>query len=245
MKNYIRSLYWYIAFGASLLIKWLQMITLNKNTKNMTPNEFDWHIFRITQKWAQGHLNRAKCEVIVTGNTNYPDGSVLFVSNHQSNFDTALLMTKIEKPKGYIAKETIKKAPILKDWMLVMHSVFIDRDNPKKAGKAILEGIQILKDGHSLVIFAEGTRSKSNKMGEFKDGAFMLAIKSGVPIIPITICDTHKILEANNNIIIPGTTYLHVHDPIPTENLSKKDLSELSKNIYEIIEKKLNELDKK
>lgn len=245
MKNIIRSGYWYGMFAISLFTTWFSLKRLLKIKGTISDDEYDWKVFEISNKWAKGQLKRAGCHVEVSGNTNYPDGPVLFVSNHQSNFDTGLIMSHVNKPTGYVAKESISKAPVLKTWMLEMHSIFLDREDTKKSARAILDGIKILKGGHSLTIYPEGTRSKSNKMSEFKDGAFILAIKAKVPIIPITVCDTHKMLEANNNLIIPHTTYIHIHDPISVDGMTKKDLPELSSRVHKEIETKLIELDKK
>ncbi|PMU48000.1 1-acyl-sn-glycerol-3-phosphate acyltransferase, partial [Pseudomonas sp. GP01-A3] len=83
------------------------------------------------------------------------------------------------KPIGFIAKMEITKLPIVPGWMEQMHCVFMDRSDRRQSLKAIKDGVEKLKNGHSLVIFPEGTRSKGTQMGEFKSGSLHLATKSG------------------------------------------------------------------
>src|SRR5699024_1808110 len=90
-------------------------------------------------------------------------------------------------PHGFIAKVELTKFPIVSQWMKEMKCIFMDRSDRRQSLQSIKEGINILKNGHSMVIFPEGTRSKSDAMGEFKAGSMTLATKSGVPIVPITI----------------------------------------------------------
>lgn len=175
--------------------------------------------------------------VTVEGLDNIPkDQSVLFVSNHQSNFDIPLLMGYLQKPIGFIAKAEIKKLPIVPNWMEIMNCVFMDRSDRRQSLNAIKVGIEKLKNGHSLVIFPEGTRSKNNQIGEFKSGSFHLATKSGVPIIPVRIEGTYNILEANNNKIKPANVTLKVFPPVYLDQLGMNDPKEIAAYIKKIIE---------
>ena len=103
----------------------------------------------------------------------------------------------------------------------------MDRSTLKGSAGAIIQGIKVLKEGHSLVIFPEGTRSRSDEMGEFKHASFKLATKPGVPIVPITIDGSYKIMEQNHNKITPSHVKLTIHPAIPTKGLSKEALEAL------------------
>ena len=149
-----------------------------------------------TRTISQKLIKLSDSTVNVHGLENIPEGPVLFVSNHQSNMDIAIICGFIDKPKGFIAKKELKKLPLINKWITLAGSIYLDRENPRKSMEGILEGIKTLKNGHSLVVFPEGTRSRGDKMGEFKSGSFKLATKSKVPIVPLTIDGTYRVMEA-------------------------------------------------
>ena len=120
-----------------------------------------------------------------------------------------------------------------------MNCVFMDRSNIRKSAEAIVEGVNIIKSGYSLVIFPEGTRSKSNLIGEFKAGSFKLATKSKAPIVPVSIKDSYKLMEANGNKIKPADVEIHIHPAIETKNLTKEEMEALPEKVKSIIGSKL------
>lgn len=235
-----RTINWYTHFACSLVAKIPKMYSLKKYESTHTEKETDEYVNKITSEWAMKHVKRSGANVIVHGLENIPeDRAVLFVSNHQSNFDIALFMSYINKPKGYIAKAEMGKAPLISTWMKSIHCVFMDRKNMKQSARAIIEGIQTLKSGHSMVIFPEGTRSKGDKMAEFKAGSFKLATKAKVPIVPVTINGSYKLMEANGNRIKPADVEVYIHPIIETVGISKEEEKELHKTVQNIIESKL------
>lgn len=177
--------------------------------------------------------------VNVHGLENIPDGPVLFVSNHQSNMDIAVICGFIDKPKGFIAKKELEKLPLISKWITLARSIYLDRENPRKSMEGILEGIKTLKEGYSLVVFPEGTRSRGDKIGEFKSGSFKLATKSKVPIVPLTIDGTYRVMEANKILIKPSNINFYVHKPIYTDKLSKEEIVKLPETVETIIKSKL------
>jgi 1-acyl-sn-glycerol-3-phosphate acyltransferase len=141
---------------------------------------------------------------------------------------------------GFIAKIELAKIPVVKTWMEFMKCVFMDRSNMRKSGEAIINGIKNLKEGYSMVIFPEGTRSKGDKMSQFKAGSFKLASKSKCPIIPVTMNGSYKIMEhGNGSWIKPSTVELFIHPMIETANLSKDELDLLPGKVFDIISQKL------
>ena len=162
--------------------------------------------------------------------------TLLVISNHQSYFDIPLLMSALPSPKGFISKKEIGSWPVVRIWMGKLKCVFMDRDNMRKSAEAIVDGINLLKDGHSMVIFPEGTRSKGGPSHEFKAGSFKLATKSLATVLPVTINGTYKLREINEKRRIkPGSINLIIHKPIHTASLSKEELTELPKRVENII----------
>jgi 1-acyl-sn-glycerol-3-phosphate acyltransferase len=178
----------------------------------------------ISYHWARGLVIASGVEVQVTGLEKVPrKGPVLFVSNHQSNFDFALLLGYINKPKGFVAKVELAKIPVISLWMRIIGCVFMDRKDIRQSLKVMNQAAEIIKAGQSLVIFPEGTRSRSEKVAEFKKGSLRLADKAGVPIVPVTVSGTYKVLEANKGFIKPDTVKLIISEPIYYQQLSKED----------------------
>jgi 1-acyl-sn-glycerol-3-phosphate acyltransferase len=115
-----------------------------------------------------------------------------------------------------------------------MKCVFMDRNDIRQSVQAINEGVDLLKQGYSMVIFPEGTRSKGETMGEFKQGSFKLATKAGVPIVPVAIKGSYKMME-EKGFIRPASVEVIISKPISTEGLTREELQQLPDRVKEII----------
>ena len=141
---------------------------------------------------------------------------------------------------GFVAKIETEKIPLVRTWMRAMKCVFMDRSSLRKSSEAIIHGIKNLKSGYNMVIFPEGTRSRGDKTGEFKAGSFKLATKSKVPVIPVTMNGSYKIMEHGNGPWIrPANVELTIHAPIDTSSLTKDEIDTLPSKIEKIICSKL------
>jgi 1-acyl-sn-glycerol-3-phosphate acyltransferase len=199
------------------------------------------YIHKRTANWAKFVMKISGAKITVSGLDNIPQNeTLLFVSNHQSYFDIPLLMSTIDVPKGFIAKKELEKWPIVRLWMRYLKCIFMDRENVRKSAEAIVEGINILKSGYSMVIFPEGTRCQGGKHQDFKAGSFKLATKSKVSIVPISINGTNKLLEGNDNRLKAANITVTVHPIVDVKNLSKEELAVLpetvEKTIFSVIE---------
>jgi len=208
--------------------------------KNGSREEYDNYVYDITSKWAGYQLKTSGAKVTVHNQEYIPkDKNVLFVSNHQGNFDIPIFLASINKNVGFIAKIELAKIPFISQWMRNINCLFMDRNDMKQSMKVIVDGIKLLKEGYSLVIFPEGTRSKGGPLGEFKAGSFKLAVKAKVPIVPVTIDGSYKIMEANNNKIKASEVNVYIHQPIYTDKLSKEEITHLHNTVKQIISKPL------
>ena len=157
----IRTIIWFIWFAISLIISIPLMFRVKYLIKKNRIEESKALIYKCTNLWANSLLKVAGVKVNVHGLENIPkDKAVLFVGNHQGNFDIPIYITQIPLVIGFISKIEVEKIPLVRTWMNFMHCVFMDRSNLRKSGEAIIKGIKNLKSGHSIVIFPEGTRSK-------------------------------------------------------------------------------------
>lgn len=178
--------------------------------------------------WGRMLVEGTGSTVTVMGAEKIPkDQAVVIAANHQGNFDIPVLLGYLPKAAAYIAKEEIRRIPILGKWNEMYGTVFITRKNPREALRAIQEGAQRLKDGYSLVIFPEGTRSPDGHVLPFKPGALKLAQKSGVPIIPVTLVNTRTIMVKNSLRIRRADVKVIIGDPVDPGSEHSNDLAAL------------------
>lgn len=233
----LRTLFFYPCIILSLI--WANIVYGTKMRfldKKQDKSEKEAYIYKATSSWAKFVLKIAGAKVTIKGADNIPkDKTILFVSNHQSNFDIPLLMAYINIPKGFIAKKELENWPFISKWMKHIHCIFMDRSNLRKSAEAIVDGIKLLKNGYSMVIFPEGTRSKGKPVDEFKAGSFKLATKSKCLIVPVTINGTYKLLEANNNRIKSSEIELIIHKPIDISKLSNEEVQNLHNTVHKIV----------
>lgn len=236
----IRTILFYLGVILSLVLAIPAMLPIKYYEWTKQPEKRAKFIHNVTYKWAKFVLKMSGAKVSVYGTENVPqDETVLFIGNHQSNFDIPLLLASIDKPKGFIAKAELASWPLISTWMKYIRCVFMDRDNLRKSAEAIVQGINILKDGHSMVIFPEGTRAKDYNMLPFKAGSFKLALKPKVKIIPVTIDGSFKLLEETGRLN-PCQVNVYFHPPIDTKTLSKEEIEALPSRVQEIVKSKFS-----
>jgi 1-acyl-sn-glycerol-3-phosphate acyltransferase len=181
--------------------------------------------------------------VNVEGLERVPEGPVLFVSNHQSYGDIILFMMEagdMNKQLGFVARGNLTRFPLFGSWIARIRSVLLEREDARSAVQTFKTGEEWLRQGFSLVIFPEGTRSKSNDMAEFRKGSLQLATRSGVPIVPVTLWNSWHMFEKYD---YPHETHarFYVHEPIPTEGLTRAEQVALNEQVADIIRAKLTE----
>ncbi|ADU29069.1 lysophospholipid acyltransferase family protein [Evansella cellulosilytica] len=236
----LRTIIWFIYFFLYLIYSIPSLIKANRLLKQGQMEAHEQHVTKITSNWAKSLLRLAGVRVHVRGGENIPSDACLIVSNHQGNFDIPILMGYLQRKISFISKKEVKKLPIINRWMEHMSCIFIDRKNRRQSIKAILDGVNKLEQGHHVMIFPEGTRSKGNKIGDFKQGSFKLATRSKTAILPVTINGSYLAMEANKNIIRPADVTLTISKPIRIhleEDVSEQELAkivqqEISTNLH-------------
>ena len=178
-------------------------------------------------------------KVEVKGAENIPDDqAVLFIGNHTSFYDIIVTYPLMKRPTGYIAKKEIKKVPFLSWWMYFVNCIFLDRKDPRQGLKSVLNAADMIKNGISIFLFPEGTRSKDCRLGEFKDGGFKIATKSKCPIIPVGIQGTYNVLEKQFPRVKSAKVIVSFGEPIETADLDRTE----TKQLPEIVKLKVKEL---
>lgn len=179
---------------------------------------------------------------MVIGEENVPkDQPVLYVPNHKSYFDILLIYSRVPGLTGFVAKDSMEKAYLLRDWMRKLHCLFLNRDNPREGLKTILQGIENVKNGISMCIFPEGTRNKGDEMMAFKEGSLKIAEKTGCLIIPVAITNTPEIFENHMPWVHSCKVVIEYGTPIDPKALSKEEQKHLGAmcrdRIQEMLEK--------
>lgn len=240
MIDLLRSIKWYFKFFFLMFMTHTYIPIINKYEKTKGHEyALEWAYTKM-KKWCKARVKDSGIKVCVYGEENIPsDTNVLFICNHQGDFDIPILVACVPKHKSFVAKIELGQWKILKRWMDYLGCVLVDRKDMKQSAKAILEAINLIKKGKTMVIFPEGKRSRSDELGEFKAGSFKLATKTNVPIVPITIDGSYKVKEQNNNIIKPTSVNVYVHEPIIVKDLSKEEKDSLPEVVKQIIASKL------
>ena len=193
-------------------------------------------------RWSRGILKVTGVTLTVEGLENIPkEGPCVFVGNHRSYYDIPLLLASLDKPHGILAKEELEKIPLLNRWMKLLGCVFVQRDDVRASVRALNDATAIVEGGRSFVIFPEGTRYKGEEggAGEFKAGAFRIAVKTGAPVVPVAITGARALFENNGNRCHPGRVHICILPPIHTAGMSKAEQKQLPEAVRQTILAKL------
>jgi len=197
---------------------------------------------KIARAWAKSILFVSRIKVVVKGLSNIdPASSYIYMANHLSNFDIPVLLACLPVQFRWLAKAELFKIPIFGQGMQGCGYISIDRSNRKEAFKSLDIAAEKIRNGVSVVIFPEGTRSREFKVNQFKKGGFVLAVDAQVPIIPILIDGTWHIMSKNGLRIKPGKVFLEIMEPVETSEYSRKTKNDLMEKVRRIISSSFEE----
>lgn len=205
-------------------------------------NKKDRMSYAIVSKAFRFIMLLAGTKVDIIGYDNVPkDKAVLYVGNHRSFFDIVINYAKLPPLMGFVAKKEMKKVPILSWWMIFVNCLFLDRQNIKEGLKTIIAGTEKLKQGISMFIFPEGTRSrKEEEMLEFKEGSLKMAEKSGSLIIPVAITNSSACFEDQFPKVRKAHVIVEYGNPIDIAALDKEDKKHVGAYARNIIQDMVN-----
>lgn len=169
----------------------------------------------VARLWARHLLWLGRIDVEVRGLENYPRRAarLCVVSNHQGYADILLLEAHLPEIGGFVAKRELRWVPIMSTWMRIFRCVFIDRRSVRRGGRAIERAVRHVESGYPMLIFPEGTRSRSSRMGSFKAGSLKLAVDSKATIVPVTLQGTYRVYEERGRLR-PAATEMIIHPPV-------------------------------
>jgi 1-acyl-sn-glycerol-3-phosphate acyltransferase len=163
-----------------------------------------------------------------------PARTYIFVSNHQSIYDIPVIFANLPYQLRIIAKESLGSFPFLGWHLRRSGHLLVDRKRPDRAG-ILGRWRALVKDGLSLIIFPEGTRSADGRLAAFKAGSFVLAIEAKLPIVPVSVDGTRFVMRKGELTTSPGAVRLTVHPPVETEALDVSAARDLAEQVRGVV----------
>ena len=171
-------------------------------------------------------------KVRIAGRERVPAGACLFVANHTSSADAPAVVVAIPRRVAILLKESLFKWPIAGQAFALAGFIPVNRSERESAVASVEKATQSLRGGQSFLIYPEGTRSPDGRLQAFKKGAVVMAIKSGVPIVPIACSGAHKVMRKRSLRIYPGQILVEFLEPIETSGYSFEERDALNDRVH-------------
>ncbi len=192
--------------------------------------------FSISKIWAHVMIRASCVRARIRNREKIARGqSYIIISNHQSHYDILALVTTLGIQFRWVIKRELLKIPLFGYALYAARNIFIDRSDPRKAMDSIRNGLDRLPPGAGVMFFAEGTRSPDGGIGEFKKGGFVMAMERGLPLLPVAVKGSRKILPKGALTVRPGLIEVVVGDPIPSAGYSPEQLDALIQKTRESV----------
>ncbi len=226
----IRTLYVSIWVLFATLVCGVVVILLSFFVRSGNP------LHKVARFWGRSILVVSGVKVSVKGLSNVDlSAPYIYMANHQSNFDIPVLLGHLTVQFRWLAKMELFKIPIFGRAMRKAGYISIDRNNRQSAFESIRVAADKIKSGVSVLIFPEGTRSLDGRIRPFKKGGFVLAVDSGVPIVPVVITGTRAIMSKGRFRVYPGRVSMVIHKPIDTSIYTRGTKGSLMENVRRVI----------
>ena len=198
----------------------------------------------IAQTWTRRFLDIPPIELAVEGTENVEPGTqYIVVSNHLSNFDIPVVVRAMPTPTRFISKSEVAKIPVFGDAVQTAGVVMIDRDSTRSRHDSLNDAVaKSIDQGYSIVLFAEGTRSRTGEMGDFHRGAARIALTTGLEILPIVITGTYNVNPPGSPVVYPGEVTVRILPPISLEGKTTQDAKAITDDVRELIKENYDEM---
>lgn len=189
----------------------------------------------IAQFWAKSLLKFSFSPVTVVGLERLRPGPAVYASNHLSYFDTPVLFANLPFQFRIMAKQSLWKIPFIGWYLNRSGQVPIDQKNSRSAIASLGRGVATLKAGMPLLLFPEGGRAATGELQSFLSGSAFMAIRAGVPLVPVALIGTYELLPIHVYHLTPRPLMAVIGNPIPTDGLTTKDADALTERLREAI----------
>ena len=191
---------------------------------------------RCITQWARTSLALAGLQVHIEGQERLNSQSTyIFMPNHASFLDTLLAFAYIPCDFRDVIKEEVFSIPLLGLVLRRSGQIPMDRNNPWKALRSLREAADLLKEGVSVLVFPEGTRTPNGEIQEFKTALFILPIRSRIPVVPVLIEGTFQALKRGSILVNPVPLKLTFYDPIPADSFEVRDREIYAEKVREVL----------
>jgi 1-acyl-sn-glycerol-3-phosphate acyltransferase len=186
--------------------------------------------------WSPVLIAAGGARVVVTGQENVdPKRPTIYVSNHQSTLDIPIHFVAVPVNFRFVAKHQLKYVPLIGWYLWLAGHVFINRGRRDKAIASLDDAARKIRNGTSVFLYPEGTRSDDGRVLPFKKGPFALALRARVPVVPITIEGSGTVMPKNSWNIQPGPVYVKIGKPIDTTHFAANDREGLARAVRDVI----------
>ncbi|HUN60404.1 MAG TPA: lysophospholipid acyltransferase family protein [Candidatus Sulfotelmatobacter sp.] len=171
--------------------------------------------------------------VDVKGVERIPAGTCIFAANHTSSADAPAVVWAIPRRIAILLKRSLFHWPIVGQAFHLAHFIPVDRFNRESAIESVEQGIEAIRQGQSFLIYPEGTRSPDGRLQPFKKGTAVMAIKAGVPVVPVACSNAHRIMEKRKLQIHPGRILVEFLEPVDARNYSLDQREALVQELHD------------
>ena len=199
------------------------------------------------RRWSKDNLWLSRARVDIEGFENIDHSRPqIFAANHSGLHDILSLSAYLPLQFRWVAKKSLFNVPFMGWHMTRSGYIPIDRDNPREAAKSIIEASRIIRGGVTAIAFPEGTRSRTGDLGTFRSGAFALALRTGVPLVPVSLEGSYRVIMPKTLQVNPGTIIrIKIDRPIDLAAYTRGDKHRLMEDVFEIMNRNLEELRKR
>jgi 1-acyl-sn-glycerol-3-phosphate acyltransferase len=236
MVTLLRTLFFFVVFWLHQLLIFPQLAYFCIRKKTAGDPGIRPQVCRIARRWGKMVCFLGGITLTRRDNSGVPPAeAVLFVSNHQGDFDIPILVAYAGRNLAFVAKKELENLPLVSDWMRLIGCIFLDRADRRKQVIQIKETVSLLQGGLSMVVFPEGTRSRGPEMAPFAKGSLNIAERAGVRIVPITLKDTYTLKPKGSWGLPGGQAELILHPAIDPATLPPEAKASLHQDVQNII----------
>lgn len=189
-------------------------------------------VYRMARWWSRGLLLFSGVSVDAISEAELDAGQrYIFMSNHQGLYDIPALIATLPGQTRFLAKRSLFQIPVF-GWALKAGGfISIDRENRSRAGESFSEAVRRLQEGSSAMVFPEGSRSLDGKLLPFERGGFLLALKSGLPIVPVGVRGSLEVRRRDSRIVRPGRITIHYGRPLGVDSYGVRARDEMMQEV--------------
>ena len=225
----VRTLFIAVFLSLYIIVVGIPLLVWTVISKN--PNAIYW----AGVKGVMFFVRSVGVKVEVSGKERIPAGACLFVANHTSSADAPAVVGAIPRRIAILLKKSLFAYPIVGQAFTVAHFIPVERGDHESAVARLEKATEAMKEGQSFLIYPEGTRSNDGRLGDFKRGAVVMAIKAGVPIVPMVCAGAHKVMAKRSLTIRPGVITVEFLEPIDASQYSFEQREELNARVKSVM----------